>query len=178
MILLLLPVALSIHVYALALLISLLPFHFSADEQLPKSLLNLILFSCLLMLALQVQLSDKGMETRKTSLENAPKLYPDFGITKLLEKFPAPPCQPPRGLDVLERFFALRIAQPKNRQDNKNVAWLVATELSELWKVGDGRIPRKSVSHLMKQIVEFRELLAFLCVKSRAGRGSYQSKVW
>ena len=117
------------------------------------------------------------METRKTTIDNTPKLYPEFGISKPLEKFSAPPCQPPIGKDILERFFALKLEQPKNRQDNKNVAHLVALELLELWSVGDARIPCQAISNLSKQVANFREELAFLCDKSKVGRGNYQSKV-
>ena len=117
------------------------------------------------------------METRKVATENAPKLYPDFNILKPLDRFPAPPCQPPLGKDVLERFFAILFAQPKHRQDKKATAHVVATELSELWERGDGRIPRKALSTLTKNIIEFRADLAFLCDKSKVGYGSYQKKV-
>ena len=117
------------------------------------------------------------METRKTATENAPTLYPEFNISKLLDHFRAPPCQPPCGREILERFFHVLFAQPKHRRDLKAAAHTVATELANLWTAGDARIPQKAISTLAKQIFDFRADLKTLGDKSKAGRESYQKKV-
>ena len=50
-------------------------------------------------------------------------------VTKMLSRFSPPPCQPPTGKDILERFFDILFNQPKNRQDKKAAAYSVALEL-------------------------------------------------
>ena len=117
------------------------------------------------------------METRKTTVEKAPKLYPEFKIAKLLEQFPPPPCQPPRGLHILERFFEILYSQPPHRRDSNTAARSVATELDDLWKSGDARIPRKDVKTLIKKIINFREDLKYLSDKSKVGSAKYQPRV-
>ena len=116
------------------------------------------------------------MDTRKTTAEKAPKMYPEFYISKVLTHFSSPPCQPPLGREVLERFFDLLFAQPKHRRDNNAAAYAVALEL-ETWGQGDARIPLKSNKTLVKQIVDFRHDLKIVCDKSKAGRESYQKTV-
>ena len=72
------------------------------------------------------------------------KIAADFGINFPLEKFTPPPCQPPRGNAVLERFHAFLRDQNGNRKDAKSAAYQTALALEEIWKLGDARIPHIS----------------------------------
>ena len=63
-------------------------------------------------------------------------LYPEFKILKTLEAFRQPPCSPPHGHEVLERFFVVFQSQPKNCRDANAMAVMVAAELHALWLVG------------------------------------------
>ena len=107
----------------------------------------------------------------------ATPLYPDFQILRPLDAFKPPPCQPPKGKDVLERFFHVLNAQPKNRRDKAAAAHTVATKLIDLWKLGDGRIPLLCCKTLQKNILDFRADLAFLCTKANHKKPVYANKV-
>ena len=104
-------------------------------------------------------------------------LYPEFEISMTLEAFRQPPCPPPHGREVLERFFAVLHSQPKNCRDVNAAAITVATELHALWLVGDARIPCNLRDTMKKKIVKFRELLKFLCTKGKKGRPAYAEAV-
>ena len=94
-------------------------------------------------------------------------LFPEFQISKLLEQFKAPPCQPPKGRDVMERFFDVLYSQSTNNRDGRKAAWKVALELDELWKLGDARIPRKTPKTIQSTILHWREQLRALCKKDQ-----------
>ena len=110
------------------------------------------------------------METRRP-------LYPKFGISKQLEHFTPPPCQPPKGKEVLERFFDVLHGQGKNQRSAETAASEVAKELIQLWKLGDGRIPLNQVKTIAKRIFDFRSDLAWLCKTSMETRPIYKTKV-
>ena len=107
----------------------------------------------------------------------AAPLYPAFQILRPLDAFPPPPCQPPKGKDVLERFFHVLSKQPRNRKDAGAAAHTVATELENTWKLGDARIPLKATKILKKKVVEFRQDLAYLCTKANMKRPVYANRV-
>ena len=56
-------------------------------------------------------------------------------------------------------------SQPKNDRNVVAAACLVATELVELWKLGDARIPLLHILSIKKKIILFREELAYVCKK-------------
>ena len=111
------------------------------------------------------------------TMDTRDPLFPDFSISKSLEKFKAPPCQPPRGRDVLERYFDVLYARPKGKRKGDDAALQVAEELIQLWGVGDARIPLITVYPLKKKINDFRDDLQYLCNKSKMNRGNYTEKV-
>ena len=104
-------------------------------------------------------------------------LFPEFEISKTLEEFRLPPCPPPRGKDVLERFLAILHETQKNLRSCNSVALCVANELDDLWEKGDARIPRNKVQTMKKKIVDLRKDLRTLCNKSKKGRPAYQATV-
>ena len=61
------------------------------------------------------------------------RLYPDFQIGRRLNTFRSPPCQPPCGKDVLERYFDVLYA----KRCANDAAASVAGELVKLWNEGD-----------------------------------------
>ena len=104
-------------------------------------------------------------------------LYPEFGISKTLEAFRQPPCSPPQGKEILERYFAVFHDQPKNER-NSNLAVLhVSNELLELWQRGDARIPINTLKTLKKKVSDFREDLRSLSKKSHKKRPAYAATV-
>ena len=94
-------------------------------------------------------------------------LYPNFLISKRLEQFQQPPCQPPKGKDVLEHFFNVLYTQPRNKRVAGDAAFTVALELRDLWNHGDARIPLRANSTIKKAILEMREDLLFICCESK-----------
>ena len=82
-------------------------------------------------------------------------LYPEFGISKRLERFTPPPSQPPRGREVLERFFDILFSQEKNHRSAEAAASDVAKELTQLWMLGDARIPLNEIRTITKKILGF-----------------------
>ena len=107
----------------------------------------------------------------------AAPLYPDFQILRPLDDFKQPPCQPPKGKDVLERFFHVLFEQPKNRRDATSAADTVAVKLMDLWQLGDARIPLLRRRIIQKNIADFRADLAFLCKKGNLKKPTYANKV-
>ena len=104
-------------------------------------------------------------------------LRPEFGISKTLEAFRQPPCPPPRGKEVLERFFGVLHSQTKNSRDVNATALTVAAEMEDLWLKGDSRIPRNRVQTMKKKVLDFREDLRYLTNKSKKGRPAYAEMV-
>ena len=104
-------------------------------------------------------------------------LHPEFGIARTIEAFRQPPCSPPQGKEVLERFFEVLHSQPKNGRNVDAAAYSVAAELDGLWKLGDARIPLKTVKTIKKMITDFRENLRKICVKSKKGKPAYEEAV-
>ena len=104
-------------------------------------------------------------------------LYPEFGISKTLEVFRQPPCTPPCGREILERFLGVFYSQLKNARDKGVAAHTVAVELNDLWLLGDARIPLLTMKTMKKKILELRETLNFLCIKGKKGRPGYADKV-
>ena len=105
------------------------------------------------------------------------RMYPDFGIPKPLEHFKQPPCEPPKGREVLERFFDILYKQPVNNRSAPDAAFAVAVELRELWERGDARIPLRRAQTLKKTILDFRQDLKDIQNKSKENRPSYQEAV-
>ena len=108
-------------------------------------------------------------------MERRQPLYPELGISRRLEGFP--PSQPPKGKDILERFFDVLFSQPKNSRNADSAALKVAKELIELWTRGDGRIPLNGVECLKRRIIAFRDDLSWLNKKSMKTRPVYAVKV-
>ena len=104
-------------------------------------------------------------------------LRPEFQISKRLEQFRQPPCQPPRGMEVMERFFGVLHSQASNCRDVNGAARIVAKELHELWEKGDAQIPIQRINTTHAKILEFREDLRYLCNKSKKGRPAYAERV-
>ena len=104
-------------------------------------------------------------------------LRPEFGISKTLEAFREPPCPPPRGNEILERFFGVLHSQTKNSRDVNAAALTVADEMDDLWQKGDSRIPRNRVQTMKKKVMDIRDLLRYLSNKSKKGRPAYAEKV-
>ena len=104
-------------------------------------------------------------------------LHPELIISKRLERFRQPPCQPSKGQEVLERYFDVLHSQPSNCCDVNGAARAVAKELHELWEKGDARIPINKVQTIQRKILEFREDLRYLLNKSKKGRPAYAEKV-
>ena len=100
-------------------------------------------------------------------------LHPEFGISKTIESFRQPPCPPPHGLEVLERFFAVLHSQPGNNRNINGAALVIAQELDELWQLGDARIPRKVLQTIKAKVLDLRNLLRNLCNKSKKARPAY-----
>ena len=101
------------------------------------------------------------------------KIAADFGIDFPLEKFTPPPCQPPRGKAVLERFHAFLRDQNGNRKDAKSAAYQTALALEEIWKLGDARIPRQHVSSIQSHILTMHEQLNELRRTEKAKQPKY-----
>ena len=101
------------------------------------------------------------------------KIAADFGISFPLEKFTPPPCQPPRGYQVLERFHAFLRDQKGNRKDAKSAAYQTAIALEEIWKLGDARIPRQHWSSIQSNILAMHEQLNFLKRTEKAKQPKY-----
>ena len=104
-------------------------------------------------------------------------IAPEFGIHYPRDNFSPPPCQPPCGKDVLERFVRILNSQPANQKDVKYVAYLIAQELDELWRLGDARIPRMQVRHIQNKIMGFYDQLKLLKKKIKAKQPKYISTV-
>ena len=104
-------------------------------------------------------------------------MYPNFSIAKRLEHFPQPPCQPPKGKDVLERYFDVLYRQPANNRKATEAAQTVALELQSLWQRGDARIPLRTTPTLKKAILDFRDDLLYIKNESKKSRPAYQEKV-
>ena len=104
-------------------------------------------------------------------------LHPEFGIARTIEAFRQPPCPPPQGKEVMERFFEVFHAQLKNERSADAASYTVAVELDSLWKLGDARIPRKTVQTIKKKIMDFRDNLRKICVKSKKGQRAYEEAV-
>ena len=104
-------------------------------------------------------------------------LHPEFEISKTIEAFRTPPCQPPFGKEILERFFGVLHSRPKNDRDNNAVAHALSAELHALWFLGDARIPCNSIKTIKKKVEDLRQLLKYLCNKSKKGRPAYAEAV-
>ena len=104
-------------------------------------------------------------------------LYPDLQISKTIEAFQQPPCPPPRGKEILERFFGVLHSTSKNNRDLNTVSLTVAGELHVLWSIGDARIPCNTKHTMKKKIVKLREILKYLSNKSKKGRPAYAEAV-
>ena len=113
----------------------------------------------------------------QSKMERRHPMYPDFGISKRLESFKDPPSQPPKGKDVLERFFDILYRQPKNSRSAKDAATAVTEQLLALWTLGDARIPLNAEDTVKKAILTLREDLAWLNQKAKKKRANYESKV-
>ena len=110
-------------------------------------------------------------------MERRHPMYPEFGISKRLEAFRDPPSQPPKGKDVLERFFDILYSQPKNNRNAKDAAAAATEQLLRLWTLGDERIPLNAEKTVKKAILTLREDLAWLNQKAKKKRPNYESKV-
>ena len=110
-------------------------------------------------------------------MERRHTMYPDFGISRRLERFQPPPSQPPKGKDVLERLFDVIFSQDKNNRSIENAAAIVAEELLTLWALGDARIPLNALDTVKKRIISFRKDLAYLNIKAMKTRSNYGTKV-
>ena len=117
-----------------------------------------------------VQIISLRMKTREG-------LQPEFGISKTLDAFKQPPCQPPKGKDVLERYYGVLHSQPPNEKDANAALLVVAKELRALWEMGDARIPLKKNFDIKADLIRFRENLRYLTNKSKKGRPTYVAKV-
>ena len=104
-------------------------------------------------------------------------MYPNFLISKCLEQFKPPPCQPPKGKDVLERYFAILYEQPANMRIANDAAYKVALELQKLWEQADARIPLRSAQTIKKAILDFRDDLLYIRNESKKSRPIYVEKV-
>ena len=113
----------------------------------------------------------------QSNMELRHPMYPDFGISKRLECFQPPPSQPPKGKDVLERFFDELYRQPKNNRCAKDAAATVTEQLLKLWAEGDARIPLNAEETIKTRILSFREDLAYLNKKAMKKRANYETKV-
>ena len=82
------------------------------------------------------------MNLRKDEVVSA-----ELEIYSSLDHFDAPPCQPPKGKDVLNRLYRILNHQPKNSKNVSSAASQVTTELINLWKFGDSRIPLMDKKH-------------------------------
>ena len=105
------------------------------------------------------------------------RLYPEFLITKCLEEFPRPPCEPPKGKDIMERYFDVLRKQPGNVRSKNDAAYAVAMELRDLWERGDARIPLRCPQTLKTTILKFCDDLNQIRNKSKKDRPSYQAAV-
>ena len=101
------------------------------------------------------------------------KIAEEFGISFPSDQLPQPPCQPPKGKAVLERFYKLLNNQKGNLKDANYAAYRTAVELEEVWKLGDARIPRLATSNIQKKVFEFYEELKYLKIKSKAKQAKY-----
>ena len=113
----------------------------------------------------------------QSNMERRQAMYPEFGISKRLERFQPPPSQPPKGKDVLERLFDVLFSQEKNKRSVESAAATVAEELLALWALGDARIPLNAKDTVRNRFVSFREELAYLNKKAMKARSNYQTKV-
>ena len=105
------------------------------------------------------------------------RLFPEFQISKTIDAFRQPPCSPPHGKEVFERFFGVLYSQPKNCRNFIAAGHTAAAEMDALWLVGDARIPRNTIETIKKKILKFRELLQYLLNKSKKGRPVYAEVV-
>ena len=72
-------------------------------------------------------------------------LHSELIISKRLERFRQPPCQPSKGQEVLERYLDVLHSQPSKCRHVSGAAQAVAKEYHELWEKGDARIPINKV---------------------------------
>ena len=105
------------------------------------------------------------------------RMYPDYQISKRREHFQQPPCQPPKGKDILERYFDVLYVQPVNKRCANDAAYAVAVEVRELWQRGDARIPLQTAQTIKKRILHFRDDLLFIQKQSKKGQPSFQEAV-
>ena len=116
-------------------------------------------------------------EGAQSSMERRRPMYPDFGIKKPLERFQPPPSEPPKGKDVLKRFFDVIYSQDKNNRSKESAAAIVTQELLALWALGDARIPLNSSITVKRRILSFRDDLAYLNKEAMKTRANYETKV-
>ena len=94
------------------------------------------------------------MERRSTTCINS-----DFGVLYPLENFKTPPCEPPKGKQVLERLYCLI----KNQKQSVSTAVNKASqEIINLWSIGDSRITLLSRKSVKKKIADFQELFNYV----------------
>ena len=104
-------------------------------------------------------------------------MFPKFLISKRLSAFKQPPCEPPKGKDVLERYFDVLYEQPPNKRNGSDAAFKVAKELLSLWQLGDGRIPLRCEKTVKKAIEDFRTDFNYIRNETKKTRKVYQDKV-
>ena len=80
------------------------------------------------------------------------KIAEEFGIDYPIAKFTPLPCQPPKGKQVLERFYAHLRAQTGNKKNANSAAYKTAKDLEEVWSLGDARIPRLHITNIPSNI--------------------------
>ena len=95
----------------------------------------------------------------QSNMERRQAMYPEFGISKRLERFQPPPSQPPKGKDVLERLFDVLFSQEKNKRSVESAAATVAEELLALWALGVARMTRRKEPSNLPRILVARSNL-------------------
>ena len=101
------------------------------------------------------------------------KISEEFEIDFPVEQLPLPPCQPPKGKAVLERFYAHLRDQPSNSKNATTAAYDTAKDLEKVWSLGDARIPRLHITSIQNNIVAFHQQLKLLNTKSKAKQPKY-----
>ena len=113
----------------------------------------------------------------QSSMERRRPMYPKLGIQKPLERFQPPPSQPPKGKEVMERFFDVIYSQDKNDRSADSAAATVTKELLDLWELGDARIPLNSKHTIKRRILTFRDDLGYLNKEKNETRPKYKTTV-
>ena len=101
----------------------------------------------------------------------------DFGIFDPVKHFAQPPCEPPKGCDVLRRMFFEIGFKDKVRISVSNAALAVAEDLLQLWRLGDSNIALLSRGAIAKRIEDFHRELTIIRSKSWSNRTTYAKAV-